>query len=968
MRHALSACVAVGLAFTSAQSVLARAGADDKAATPAPAPAAAPPKAETPLPTDPRFVRGTLDNGMSYIVLKHSNPPNRANMWIHISSGSLNETEKQRGLAHYLEHMAFNGSENFPPGSVVDFFQSMGLRFGQDQNAFTSFDQTTYQLAFPDTKPETLERGMRFFGDVAHRLTLSPEEIDKERQIIMEEKRRSLGAQQRITEYMLERIAPESIIGRRLPIGTEQTIMGMQRADFEDYYSRWYVPSNMTIIVVADTDPAVVVEQIKKSFSGGEKKPKPQDNPIGVKPYDSTRAIVAHDAEITEASVAITRIDKPLAPVTTVGGLRENIVDDLASSAFNRRIGAKIAKGGTTYTDANASASNMFNALFMKQVEASGKPESWQAMMGEISEDAQRARLHGFTAREIADVKAQMISSAEQLVQQESTLPVRAVIGRINRDVAVGDTTMSASQELDLLNQILPTITAEEVSARFAQLFDPASVTFVVTLPDNVPGGIPTEQQVIDLGRKALDVKPAPMSEDARPTSLLARKPEPGKIVEQSEFAPAAVATAVFENGVIVHHRFMDIRKDEVTVSINLAAGSIQETAATRGVSDVASLAWDQKATSTLTSTNIRDLMVGKKSRVRGGIGGDLASLTVAGSPDDLEVGMQLAYLLLTDPKIEPSAFDQWKIKTLQGIEERTKNPQGVFAEAMAATIYPTSDARTQPLTADQVNKLTVEAGQAWLNNAIKTAPIEVTIVGDISKERALELSRSYLGALSKRDRITGQTLSGLRSLPRTKGPVHTERTLQTQTPVAVVAAGFYACDQDQVSDRRNLQMASRILNTRMTKKIREEEQLAYSPGTALRPGVEFPGFGTFAAISPTEPSKAKRLGEAFMEVYDEFAKSGPTAEEMDTARKQLANTLDEQFKEPGFWTGQTATMIYRRAKLEDVMSAQDYYKNLAADSVRDTFRKYYTPENTMKITVKPEASTDAKAQAPAAK
>ena len=177
-----------------------------------------------PLPTDPRLVQGVLDNGLSYIVMKHSNPPGRANMYIHVSSGSLNEKDNQRGIAHFLEHMAFNGSTNFPPGSVVDFFQSMGLTFGQHQNAFTSFDQTTYILSFPDTKPETLDKGMRFFGDVAGRLLLTQEEIEKERQVIMEEKRTRLGAQQRVQEYMLERMIPGSLIGQRLPIGVEDTL------------------------------------------------------------------------------------------------------------------------------------------------------------------------------------------------------------------------------------------------------------------------------------------------------------------------------------------------------------------------------------------------------------------------------------------------------------------------------------------------------------------------------------------------------------------------------------------------------------------------------------------------------------------------------------------------------------------------------------------------------------------------
>jgi zinc protease len=204
-----------------------------------------------PLPTDSTLVTGELENGLRYIVRKHDNPPGRAVMWVHIHSGSLNETERQRGIAHYLEHMAFNGSTNFKPGSLVPFFQSLGMTFGRDQNAFTNFDQTTYQLSLPDTKPETLAKGMTFFSDVVSGLSLLPAEVDAERQIILEERRRGLSGRQRVSDYVQERIAPGSLWAVRDPIGTEETIKAVNQADFKDYYGKWYGASNATLIVTS---------------------------------------------------------------------------------------------------------------------------------------------------------------------------------------------------------------------------------------------------------------------------------------------------------------------------------------------------------------------------------------------------------------------------------------------------------------------------------------------------------------------------------------------------------------------------------------------------------------------------------------------------------------------------------------------------------------------------------------------
>lgn len=916
-----------------------------------------------PLPTDPRLVTGTLDNGLSYIVVNHQNPPGRANMWIHVSSGSLNEKDNQRGIAHYLEHMAFNGTENFPAGTVVDFFQSMGLTFGQHQNAFTSFDQTTYQLAFPDTKPETIERGMRFFSDVAMRMTLAQKEVDEERQVIFEEKRTGLGAAQRIQDYVLERLIPGSLIGVRLPIGVDQTLSSVQRADFVDYYSRWYVPSNMTVIVVADADPKEMAGQISKAFAGGEKKPKPVDQEVGVKPYDSTRAIVAHDKELTTAELSITSVSGKRPPITTVGALREDLVRQIASSAYNRRLGAKLAKGGVSYTDSSAVAIPLFNTAMLKQASTEGKPENWKTMLSEMGTELQRARLHGFSQREIDDVKSEMIAGAERFVEQEKTLPARALTAAINNAVATGNTLMGAQNELAQYKALLPTITRDEVSKAFSEMFDTKNVTFVAQLPDSVPGGIPSESELVELGRKALDVQPTAETEAERPTVLMASKPVAGKVGEIKTHEATKVVTAMLDNGVTAHYRFMDYRKEQATIQITLAAGAIQETAADRGIAEVAGLAWGKPATSTLTSTNIRDIMTGKKVNVGGGVGMDTMTLSVSGNPNELEQGMQLAHLLLTDPKIEDAAFDQWKTETLQAIEKRAKDPQGAFTEALASTLYPASETRTQPLTAEQVNKLSVSAAQKWLKKTIASAPIEVTVVGDIAQDKAMELVSTYLGSISKREAMSASTLDTLRAIKRVKGPIVTKREITTQTPNAFVATGFYAADAENVADTRKLQMATRVLSTRFFKKVREAEQLAYSPSPAFRPGTIYPGFGFLALISPTDPSKTDRLLAASTELYQEFAKTGPTDEEMETAKKQLANNLDENMKEPGFWLGRTGAMVYRNIKLDDVMSENDFGQKLTAAEVKDAYNRYYKEDAVMQVVVRPAGNMAAPAE-----
>src|SRR5262245_3539160 len=838
------------------------------------------------LPTDPALVTGTLPNGLRYIVRPHKNPEGRVSIWLHVDSGSLNETDATRGIAHYLEHMAFNGSANFPPGSVVPFFQSLGLAFGRDQNAFTSFDQTTYQLTLPGGGKDVLQKGLLYMADVGTRLLLNTPEIDSERQIILEEKRARSSARQRVQDQVYEKLAPESTLGRRLPIGADETIKVVGRDDFLDYYGRWYVPSNMTLIVVGDADPGLVVDLIKQEFSGGPTVPRPAPRDVGVKGTPGQRAIVASDPELTRAEISIVRIEPPRDPVTTVEAKRREMIDLIGAWTFGRRMNAEIAAGRVSFLEADATVSDWSGAMRMTGVEASGRPGTWRTMLTDLGTALQRARLHGFSEREVEDARGALIAQAEEAVQRETTRPAREVLRQINGSVTRREPIMSAAQSLALLRRLLPGITAAEVSQAFASNFDPSRALFVAELPAG--DAVPTEAELVALGKAAVDVTPDKVADVARATTLLASQPKGGTVVETATHTPGAVTAMWLDNGVRVHHRFMDQRKNEATIAITLAGGPIQETAANRGISEAALRAWDRPATSTLGSTAIRDLMTAAKVRVRAGMSGDTMGLSVSGAPAKPERGLQLAYLLLTDPVIESAGLDQWKDAELQRIAARKNQPMQMLAIASADAIYPKGETRPRALTAEQVQAITRDAAQAWLRALITSAPIEVSVVGDVDRETATRLVARYLGALPARPRIGDKTLASLRSIARPAGPIAVEEAIDARTPQAAVFAGFFGVDLPNVRDTRLLNVASRVLTTRMTKTIREEKQLVYSIGASSEPAIIYPGFGFFAAVAPTDPGKARMLAVAVEDMYAEFAKDGPTDDELAVAKRQM--------------------------------------------------------------------------------
>jgi zinc protease len=347
--------------------------------------------------------------------------------------------------------------------------------------------------------------------------------------------------------------------------------------------------------------------------------------------------------------------------------------------------------------------------------------------------------------------------------------------------------------------------------------------------------------------------------------------------------------------------------------------------------------------------------MMGKKVSVGGRAGANSFGLTVSGTPDELETGMQLAHLLLTEPRIEETAFGRWKTAQIQNLESMERNPSQLFGKLMAKAVFPENELRTQPLTRAQIDHLTREAAQAWLASAISQSPIEVAVVGDISREKALELVSRYVGSLPTRARVDASYLADKRVLPRDKAVRTVNETISTKTDMANVMVGFYGPDEKNLADSRAMEMAAKVLSSRMVQEIREKAQLVYSISAGSSPGTVFPGFGLFRAGAPTQPHKADALVAKIGEMFDQFAKEGPSEEEMKIAKGQVANTLDESMKEPSFWLGEIATMTYDGRNLDDVLAEPAAMQAVTAAQVKEAFAKYHSKESMVTVVLKPK-------------
>ncbi|MHC4549021.1 MAG: M16 family metallopeptidase [Planctomycetota bacterium] len=909
-----------------------------------------------PLPVDPNIsTMGRLPNGLRYWIRPNATPPGKVSLLLHIHSGSLDETEEQRGLAHFLEHMAFNGSEHFPPGEMVKFFESLGMRFGQHQNAFTSYDQTSYMMRLPQAGKETLEPVLLYFGDVAFRLSLPAKEIDKERGVILEEKRARKGVRQRLREKTLPLIVPGSRLAERSPIGREEVITGAPREQFVAYYRTWYRPGNATLLVCGDVEPAELEPLVRTAFEDWKPVAKPVPPAAhGIRYHTELAAAVVTDPELTEAEVGMGGL-APLRPRATLGDYRARLVERIGTWIVNRRLRRRVQKGEAPFQRASVDIDDFLSFGTAVGVEASGEPKAWKAMLQASLVEVKRARVHGFLEGEFADASKAILARAEQAAEGEPTQDSIALLMRMNGALTRGEKPMSRAQAADLTRKLLPTVTRAEVHEAFQEAFRLDRGLVLATLPEKDGFAIPSRDEVLAAAREALATEVGKQAETARVAGLLEKDPEPARVVARKEDRGLGILSATLQNGVRVHCRAMDFKKDRVLVRVRLVGGGIDETAETAGLTRVGSLAWraGSAASQRHAATDLSTFLTGKRFRFGGGPDEGGLFFQLSGSPQDLEEGFRLMHLLLTEPRLEPAALDRWKQQMSLMLPNLARNV-GYQAEHAVTAMLSGDDPRLGPPTAERVRAVTVAGGQQWLERILRTAPIEAAIVGDLDRDRMLALARRYLGTLPARP-VARDDLARRRQVRRDKGPHLRTVEVETITPRAVVRLGWRGPAFGNRKDHRVLIVAAQILTTRLVRSIREERQLTYSIGCGARPST-YDGLAQLLVSFTSDPDQAEEAAGLARAVVEDFKeKAPPTDEELAAVKKQIANVLGTQLAQPSFWVDVLSSLETRGRDLAQFKTLARDYASITREQIQETLARYLTEERYYQVVAKPQ-------------
>ncbi|MBI3897296.1 MAG: insulinase family protein [Gammaproteobacteria bacterium] len=913
------------------------------------------------LPVDTSIQYRVLPNGMRYWIRPNALPAGKVSMWLRVGSGSINEDDDQRGLAHMLEHLAFNGSTNFPAGTLIKRFESAGLTFGAHQNATTGFLDTVYKLTIPND-PKMVDLGLLFFADVTHRLTLALPQVDQERAVVLAERRARDNAAKRAFNRALMALVPGSRFAERLPIGDEAVVSNATNEQLRRYYRKWYRPDNTVLLIAGDTDVATLDAMVRKQFGDWAPAADPApDQPTGIRPYERDRVEIVNEYGLISADVNIAQLE-PARDITHQRGFRTWMVQKLGASLINQRMNDLVLEGQAPFVSGAVAADTTFGATLV-EAHAKGAPKDWEKTLRGLLIEMNRVRQHGFSDAEFAQaLKVFRLDFASDALDE----PDRAANHWLRvMEAAVEERRqpISARQQLELFDRFLPTITRAEVEDAVRARYATERRTFTLTLPRQDDLSPPSAAQLLKIVQSTELQAVAKLVERERPDMLLAKDPTPGTIVRQDWHADLDVHSVTLSNGVRIHFRPLVYKQDHVSVRIMVAGGRVNETPLNRGITEAAAESFRMPATRSLASVDIQRLLATKQVTVAGYDTAGALELDVEGRRQDLEDGFRLAYLLLTQARIEPAAFDTWQRQAIAREANREGSVDAQLNDRVDAFMT-SNDPRFRELTPLDARRQTLAQAQAWLDHILATAPIEVAIVGDLSTDRALALAQQYLGSLPTRPSVGG-AYADARRVAVAPGPFQERVSVDTATPKAMVYVGWRGPNWQDVRDWQLLDLAGRIVTNRLFAEVRERRGLAYSVRARSSSNTLYEGNGRFRVSFVVDPLKAEEAASVVQEVVDEFVRAGPSIDELRIAQEQATSSFSSTRLSPEFWLDILSDLDYMGGDLSWVQGYLDDVRRFTRADVMAVMKKYIRPDRLVRVIGTPAEFTTAVETAP---
>ena len=935
-------------------------------ATPMPEPTATPtptpkPEVDASLAFDPQVVRGTLSNGLSYYIRHNEEPRDRAHIALAVKAGSVHEEEGQRGLAHFVEHMAFNGTERFAKQEIIDYLESVGSTFGPDLNARTGFDDTLYFFEIPTGDSEITETAFQILSDWAYAISFDPEEVDLERDVVLEEWRLSQGFSSRLQDNLLQLLFGDSLYAQRSPIGLPEVVEGATAELLREYYERWYRPDLMAVVAVGDFDTAVIEAKIKQHFApppegdAGQEQAAvgpPTDRPnFDIEGHETPWVEVFTDAESPGSQFVLIR---KLAPDKRQDqeAFQRFVVERLASMMLNARLFERAQTADPPYLVASAGRSPYVETLDILTFSAWVNPGGIEHGLQAVLEELQRIRLYGFTEGELAREKSNLLRSVESLYKQRDQTQSQSFVDEYVAHFFGGTPAPGIEAEWALYQELLPQITLADFNDVAESWTKPEDTALLVVRPEETEASSDGDLSTATLAQleAANTLEVEPYADDLGDVPLLATIPTPGSITVEEQIESIDAQWWTLSNGITVLAKQTDFRNDEVEFSA-FSPGGHSLAADEDHVSAVyAALLVGGSGVGPHDSVALEKLLAGKRVSVSPYIAELFEGLSGSASPEDMETMFQLITLYATAPRLDPAFFAQYQARLRSVAEFNAAQPDAVLFDK-ANTVLSQDHFRARRLTVELLEELSMERAEAvYADRFADLGDATFVFVGAFDWDNLRSLTETYLASLPTTGRTEEWVDHGID--PPMGIEDHVVRSgIEPRSNTVVVYTGDMEWSRQEVL---TLDVAGEILGIRLRERVREELGGTYSIGVNAG-GSSLPdGEYLISVIFGSDPSRTEEL---FGEVLDQvqWLRMGGEQEYLDTVKELLRTSRQEDLRNNGFCLNQIRAAAQRGESFTAIVGFDELLDALTLEDIEAVAQRYFTEHAYIRVVLFPE-------------
>jgi zinc protease len=906
------------------------------------------------IPLDTAVRTGTLPNGLRFVIRRNDQPAKRVALRLAVKAGSLDEADDQQGLAHFIEHMAFNGSAHFKPGELVSYFESVGARLGPHVNAYTSFDETVYMLELPTDSAEVVTRGLVALSDFAGGLTFDPEQVEKERGVVIEEWRGRLGAGSRVRDKQVPVLYYQSRYAERLPIGKPEILRSAPVGRLRAFYDTFYRPEQIAVIVVGDVDPSQMETAIREAFGPLTARAAQAARPGGSIPLAADlRFSIVTDPEITQSSVQFIR-RHTAEPDRLVRDYRRSLVERLADRMLNDRLGELARKPDAPFLSAGAGGGSLSPEVDTYALSARVPDGGLAAGLSAIATEARRVSMFGFTPAELDRAKRSMVSFYQRAFNERNRTESGSFAGEYVSWFLNGEPSPGIDYEYRLVQQVMPGITLDEVSGLVRERLGVQSRVILATAPEKPGLTAPTENDLRTAVQRAESQEVTAWSEDSGATELLAKKPEPGRVTDRRTLPDLGVTVVKFSNGIEAWLKSTDFKNDQLVFAMYAPGGASLASPDDFAEASLSTSYVGLSGAGGIKATDLEKLLAGKRASASPFVSLSSHGFNGSASPAELETALELLYIQFTAPGDDAQAFALMQRQLLSMVANRGRNPGEVFGETVEQ-VNTSRHYTAQPLTSELVTSLDRAAMRSFYKARFaNAADFTFFMVGAFNIDTVIPQLAQYIGSLPS----SGTRTAAFKDLG-IKFPTAIEKATveKGQEPRSQIVVSFFADPSADPVEQERIIAATTVLETTLRDMLREELGQTYSVSVGLAQQLPQRGDGHVQVTFGAAPENIQAMTDRVLQEVKRLQLEGPSADLTNRAKESARRGYETALSQNTYWLRRLQTIHMLGGDPRDLLTRRERIDAVTPAVLQETFKKYMPLDRYTVVTLVPAKS-----------